>query len=72
MFLQVPQEMPEAAHRYQAHRPIGRTRNFQMNIMAPPHTIPLKAPCRVERFQNSARSTSGPKEAPILPRKRSI
>jgi len=44
--------------------PRGRTRYFQINTIAPPTIIPANAPFRLERFQNRAKTITGPKEAP--------
>ena len=42
----------------------GRTRNFQTNTRTPPEIMPQSAPHLLARFQNSAKSTTGPKAAP--------
>ena len=44
--------------------PRGRTANFQMNTMAPPPSIPARAPQRLARRQNRAHSTTAPKAPP--------
>src|SRR5574344_2083737 len=44
--------------------PMGLSRYFQMNTMAPPDTIPASTPHLVVRFQNSAVSMAGAKVAP--------
>lgn len=42
----------------------GFNRNFQINTMVPPEIMPASAPHRLLRFQNSAKSITGPKAAP--------
>ena len=44
--------------------PMGFTRYFQINTMAPPEIIPARTPHLVVRFQNSAVSIAGAKVAP--------
>ena len=43
---------------------MGRTANFQIKIMAPPTTMPARAPWRFVRLQNRENSISGPNAAP--------
>ena len=44
--------------------PSGRTPNFQMKIITAPESMPAIAPYLLQRFQNRANSTTGPKVAP--------
>ena len=44
--------------------PFGETRNFQIKTVAAPANIPVMAPHLLQRFQNSAKSITGPKVAP--------
>lgn len=44
--------------------PKFRTKNFQINTVAPPAISPAIAPYLFERFQNKERSTTGPNDAP--------
>ena len=44
--------------------PRGRTPYFQTNTITPPEIMPARAPWRLLRFQNRAKSITGPKAAP--------
>ena len=47
--------------------PRGAMAYFQINTIAPPTTMPARAPHLLVRFQNRAQSITGPKAAPKPP-----
>ena len=56
--------MPEAVHRYSRCRPSGVPGISTRKAITPPATIPARAPCKLVRFQNREKSTSGPNAEP--------